>query len=129
MKQIYVVNLNQKRILLLTGVFLIVLGTSLWLGIKLGRSQSADFLGQNGYLNSLDTEATEDSMNLPVQVDDPLSLNYTLGKNREDKISLDHNESHVNATRPIPPIDLPTLSSSNKLNIKTKDPMAGSLGS
>ena len=50
MKEIYVINLSKKRISLLLGVFLVMLGSTLWLGLKIGRSDLKEVAHPNDLL-------------------------------------------------------------------------------
>ena len=43
----YVINLNRKRVLLLSGIFFVMLGTTLWLGLRIGSMRSNNFVYQD----------------------------------------------------------------------------------
>ena len=49
MKELYVINLNMKRVLLLSGIFFILLGTILWLGLSIGNTRSNSFAYQDNF--------------------------------------------------------------------------------
>ena len=135
MKQVYVINLSRKRILLLLGVFLIIFGTSLWSGIKLGRSQSINFPEPNAHFNISDTNIDEVSLDMPPQVDDPLTFHYAPAeKHGDNRLSFPKNAQRgivkpytEGAAKPIPPVDLPKLGGGDKLDIQNQDPIAGEL--
>ena len=119
MKQIYVINLNQKRIFLVVGVFLIILGTSLWSGIKIGRSYNINF-EKDDQFNVSDNAIRQK----PLGIDDPLGSDYIPVQNPENNDLLSGMERQGKIARPIPPIHLPRLASKDRLDIKTRDPMA-----
>ena len=123
MKRIYVINLNQKRIFLIVGVFLIILGTSLWSGIKIGRSYNINFELDEKF-NVSDNETKNVIRQNPLGIGDPLESGYIPVQNKEGNVSLLNVERQGRMTKPIPPINLPDLTSKDRLNIKTKDPMA-----
>ena len=92
MKEIYVINLNKKRISLLLGVFLVMLGSTLWLGLKIGRTD----LRETAHSNELLALSESEKQNARERGDDRLSLfdsslesivpNSASGKQNEDLI-------------------------------------------
>ncbi len=49
MKEIYVINLNKKRVLFLSGVLFVLLGTILWLGLSIGSARSNNFTHRDNF--------------------------------------------------------------------------------
>ncbi len=126
MKEIYIINLNKQRIFLLIGVFLVILGTTLWLGLKIGSTQL------NGLPNRNKFSAITEDMGISHQEIKNLNLSPTVDTLENMKYSTvspvqENQENQEN--KKIPSIlTQPTLQdNSSKIDVKNYDPLEKSL--
>ncbi len=109
MKYLYVVNLNSKRLFTLSVILFVLLGTTLWIGIKIGG------------MNSLSAAEHKGAIEKEMQRD----ISLLFSRKKPDEPLKNKKLSENRYSRAVPPLDLKEFSLRNKNKILIKpDPLA-----